>query len=203
MRSERIGKNALKITLSGSELKNSGISQKEIIDYSSQGLLGLPRSRDGKTEELIKALWYRLLRENAFDEICPVSFGERPTIEIIPAKDKGCVIYITGENPCYPPAGPASSAYAAVFFSIAPLVKVCTLLCRSSLSKDAALWANRRSALLTFWLPQKKCSLADDIREFASITAISEHIPQVIAEHFSQVIEKNAPEILLKALGER
>ncbi|MDE6593983.1 MAG: hypothetical protein K2K57_13105 [Oscillospiraceae bacterium] len=200
MRSERIGKNALKITLSGSELKNSGITQKEIFDYSSQGFA---KSRDGKTEELVKALWQRLLRENAFDEICPCNFGERPTIEIIPAKDKGCVIYITGENPYYSPAGLAQSAYAAVFLSIAPLVKVCTLLCRSSLSKEAALWANRRSALLTFRLPQKKCDLVDDIREFTCVTAISEHIPEAIAEHFSPIIEKNAPEILLKALGER
>ncbi|MDE7293983.1 MAG: hypothetical protein K2N72_06135 [Oscillospiraceae bacterium] len=200
MRSERIGKNALKITLSGSELKNSGISQKEIFDYSSQSL---SRSRDGKTEELVKALWQRLLRENAFDDVCPQSFGERPTIEIIPAKDKGCVIYITGENPYYPSAGLTPPKYAAVFFSPKPLIKVCTLLCRSSLSKDSALWANRRSALLTFRLPQKKCDLADDIRELVSVTAINEHIPEAIAEHFSPIIEKNAPEILLKAFGER
>ena len=84
-----------------------------------------------------------------------------------------------------------------------PLVKVCTLLCRSSLSKDAALWANRRSALLTFRLPQKKSELADDIKEYACITAIGEHIPERIAEHFSPIIEKNAPEILLKAFEER
>lgn len=200
MRSERIGQNALKITLSGSELKNSGISQKEIYEYSSQGS---PRSRDGKTEELIKALWQRLLRENAFDEAYPCNFGERPTIEIIPAKDKGCVIYITGENPYYSPSERLPQKYAAVFLNLAPLIKVCTLLCRSSLSKDAALWANRRSALLTFRLPQKRSELADDIRESAPVTAIGEHIPERIAEHFSPIIEKNAPEILLKALGER
>ncbi|MCM1578663.1 MAG: adaptor protein MecA [Ruminococcus sp.] len=186
MHSEHIGKNALKITLTAAELKASGLSQKELL------------SRDKRTSDLVNALVQRLSREG---QLPRGIIGEHLTAEVISAKDNGCIVYVTCETPT-PEAN--IPKYAAAFFSMPPLLRVCSLLYSrhsySGLAEDVSLWANRAVSLLIFPLSSPNIPLADDIRQYAPVIPLPDHSHEKLSEHFTLILEQNAPEILLRTI---
>lgn len=182
MRIERIGRNAVKIVVSGSEARGAGISRKN----------QLFTVRDSQLPSLVE----KILSSPAVEEVTG-GFSGRISGEVIPGRDGGLVIYICTETAPAPPL----SRYIITVGDIDSLINVCTELSIAGLSSpDCALFADRATARLTARLPREKCPLTDRLREYASLFPADDHVMTAVREHYNPVIERNAVETVLQKL---
>lgn len=174
MRFERIGKNAVKISLSPGETKEQDFSRKK------PGLTGREGAAMGIAEKIICSPAAKSLT---------VSFPCRISAEVIPGRDGGISVYLCTENTSPLPL----DRYLITVSDIKSLVRVCTELSLAGLSfQDCALFADSTCAKLTARLPGENSSLTERLREYACLLPLSEHILTALSEHSSPIFERNA-----------
>ncbi len=169
MRTERIGKNTVKVIVSGKELNEAGICAADIDGESPLSLM------------LVSGILERIYADKK--RTCV-------SVEVFPSKDGGCILYISSEA-----SQRETAAYKAVIStdSTQRLIKICRLLSQKSISRqESTVLADRYRIWLITELPGNVPLLTSSIQEHGCIMPADEILLSCIYEHASYIIPENA-----------